>query len=115
MSHDVYAVILSIVVLLQAIRVANELLTSLYATKPSVVGDIWAAIDENIQINECKLLVYNPENPDLHPYSGALWNFIFIFYNAKLNRLIIFGCSAWSNASPRMTFEIDIEEDYPHS
>ena len=56
-----------------------------------------------IALRECKVLVFNPDNPEMHPYAGALWNFAFFFYNPKLHRLLLFGCGAWSSASPRIT------------
>ena len=61
------------------------------------------------------MLVFNPENPDLHPFSGALWKFVFLFYNPKLSRLLLFACGAWSSASPHVeddTLSDDDEEMY---
>ena len=72
---------------------------------------MWAAIDEVITLKECKVLVFNPDNPEFHPYSGALWKFVFFFYNPKLHRLVLFGCSAWSSASPRITAESEFSDE----
>lgn len=90
-----------------AVKYANRNLATLYATNPGTISDLWAAIDEVIALRECKVVVFNPDNPDTHPYSEALWSYIFIFYNPKLHRMVLFGCSAWSSASPRITGDAD--------
>jgi len=95
------------VAFLQAARFANQNLATLYPSNPGVINDMWAAMDHVIQLKDCKVLVFNPENPDLHPYADALWKFVFLFYNPKLNRLLLFGCSSWSSTSPRKLDEDD--------
>ncbi len=44
-------------------------------------------------------------------YSGALWKFVFLFYNPKLHRLLLFSCGAWSSASPHVKEDDTLSDD----
>ncbi|KAJ3035260.1 RNA polymerase III-inhibiting protein maf1 [Rhizophlyctis rosea] len=58
---------------------------------------IWTAIDEAIQLNECEIYSFNPDE-DSEPDSeeGNLWSFYYFFYNRKQRRVLFFTARAVS-------------------
>lgn len=56
---------------------------------------LWAAIDDEISLNECDIYSYNPDfASDPFGEDGCLWSFNYFFYNKKLKRIVFFPCRA---------------------
>lgn len=60
--------------------------------------ELWAAIDEEIDVKNCELFSYNPDLSGGDPFSedGCLWSFNFFFYNQKIRRVLFFTARAMS-------------------
>ncbi|KAL8167290.1 hypothetical protein V2J09_008789, partial [Rumex salicifolius] len=56
----------------------------------SLLDDLYRPLDEVIDLPECEMYSYNPDC-DVDPFleKGAIWSFIFFFYNRKLKRIAI--------------------------
>ena len=51
------------------------------------LDELWAAIEEAIQLRECEVYSYVPDG-ESDPFSeGALWSFNYFFFNKRLKRL----------------------------
>jgi len=90
---------------------------------------LWKALDEHINLRECEIYSYNPDQTS-DPYSedGCLWSFNYFFYNSSLKRTVFFTCRgavssyasgyspAWqsnqSNLAEMDTLEFECENDY---
>merc|ERR1740137_213199 len=61
---------------------------------------MWKALDEHINLRECEIYSYNPDQTS-DPYSedGCLWSYNYFFYNSSLKRTVFFTCRAVSNYS----------------
>lgn len=56
---------------------------------------LWAAIDEEVLLPECRIYSYNPDlASDPFGEPGCLWAFNYFFYNRKLKRIVFFTCRA---------------------
>lgn len=56
---------------------------------------LWAAMEEEIQLPECRIYSYNPDlASDPFGEPGCLWTFNYFFYNKKLKRIVFFTCRA---------------------
>ncbi|CAH0394352.1 unnamed protein product [Bemisia tabaci] len=56
---------------------------------------LWAAIEDEISMNECDIYSYNPDlTSDPFSEDGCLWSFNYFFYNKKLKRIVFFTCRA---------------------
>ncbi|XP_047515363.1 repressor of RNA polymerase III transcription MAF1 homolog [Pieris napi] len=76
---------------------------------------LWAAIDEEVQLADCRIYSYNPDlASDPFGEPGCLWTFNFFFYNMKLKRMVFFTCRAMSPvcADSGVDFAMDEDEEY---
>ncbi|XP_043284082.1 repressor of RNA polymerase III transcription MAF1 homolog isoform X1 [Venturia canescens] len=56
---------------------------------------LWAAVEDEISMNECDIYSYNPDlASDPFGEDGCLWSFNYFFYNKKLKRIVFFTCRA---------------------
>uniref|UniRef100_T1GUE3 Repressor of RNA polymerase III transcription MAF1 homolog n=1 Tax=Megaselia scalaris TaxID=36166 RepID=T1GUE3_MEGSC len=56
---------------------------------------LWAAVDDEINLNECDIYSYNPDlSSDPFGEPGCLWSFNYFFYNKKLKRIVFFTSRA---------------------
>jgi len=62
---------------------------------------LWAAIDDEISLNDCdSIYSYNPDlSSDPFGESGQIWGLNYFFYNRKLKRMILFTCRCSSGDS----------------
>lgn len=63
--------------------------------------ELWAAIDEEIDVKNCEIFSYNPDLSGGDPFSedGCLWSFNYFFYNQKIRRVLFFTARAMSTRS----------------
>lgn len=56
---------------------------------------LWAAVNEEVILSECRIYSYNPDlASDPFGEPGCLWTFNYFFYNKKLKRIVFFTCRA---------------------
>lgn len=73
---------------------AGELFSGLKQT-------LWAAIDEEINLQDCEIYSYNPDLiSDPFGEEGSIWSFNYFMYNKKLKRIVFFTCRAYSVSAP---------------
>ncbi|KAG8240288.1 hypothetical protein J437_LFUL012765 [Ladona fulva] len=61
----------------------------------SLRTQLWAALDDEINLSECDIYSYNPDlESDPFGEDGCLWSFNYFFYNRKLKRIVFFTCRA---------------------
>lgn len=79
---------------------------------------LWAAIDDEIYIQECDIYSYNPDlASDPYGEDGCMWSFNYFFYNRKKKRIVFFTCRAVSSqyfdtdtsSSQDITMDLDDE------
>ncbi|KAJ9579711.1 hypothetical protein L9F63_004637, partial [Diploptera punctata] len=71
---------------------------------------LWAAIDDEISMNDCDIYSYNPDlASDPFGEDGCLWSFNYFFYNKKLKRIVFFTCRA---INPIYTLESGFGTDF---
>lgn len=81
---------------------------------------LWTAIDEAIDLQDCEIYTYNPDE-ESDPYSddGCLWSFNYFFYNPRLKRIVFFSCrlvsakgsdSAQASSDYYMDSDIDFDD-----
>lgn len=77
--------------------IINSINNKLY----EVIGDtfhesektLWKSIDHEIMLNECKIFSYIPQvHSDPFCEDDILWSFNFMFFNSRLNRIVLFAC-----------------------
>ncbi|XP_034826003.1 repressor of RNA polymerase III transcription MAF1 homolog [Maniola hyperantus] len=76
---------------------------------------LWAAIEEEVALPECRIYSYNPDlASDPFGEPGCLWTFNYFFYNKKLKRIVFFTCRAMSPvcADSGVDFAMDEDEEY---
>ncbi|XP_041972624.1 repressor of RNA polymerase III transcription MAF1 homolog [Aricia agestis] len=76
---------------------------------------LWAAIEEEVQLPECRIYSYNPDlASDPFGEPGCLWSFSYFFYNRKLKRIVFFTCKAMSPvcADSGVDFAMDEDDEY---
>ncbi|PKK66981.1 repressor of RNA polymerase III transcription MAF1-like [Rhizophagus irregularis DAOM 181602=DAOM 197198] len=62
---------------------------------------LWKVIDEIIELDECSVYSFNPDNDsDPNAEDGAIWSFNFFFYNKKLKRILFFAVKCLSINAP---------------
>jgi len=60
-------------------------------------AQLWAAINDEINLTECDIYSYNSDlTSDPFGEDGSLWSFNYFFYNRKLKRIVLFTCRAVS-------------------
>lgn len=81
-------------------------------------SQLWAAMNDEICINECDVYSYNPDlASDPYGEDGCLWSFNYFFYNRKLKRIVFFTCRAVSShyydmeSSITQDINMDIEDE----
>jgi len=58
---------------------------------------LWAAINDEINLSECDIYSYNSDlASDPFGEDGCLWSFNYFFYNRKMKRIVFFTCRAAS-------------------
>jgi len=58
-------------------------------------AQLWAAVEDEISMNECDIYSYNPDlASDPFGEDGCLWSFNYFFYNKKMKRIVFFTCRA---------------------
>lgn len=77
----------------------NAIDTNLVATAGEqyrlMCPSLWAAIDDEISLENCDIYSYNPDLvSDPFGEDGCLWSFNYFFYNKKLKRIVFFTCRA---------------------
>jgi len=76
---------------------------------------LWAAVDDEIQLPECDIYSYNPDlGSDPYGEDGCLWSFNYFFYNKRLKRIVFFTCRAINPIYPidsGFGSDIDMEDD----
>ncbi|XP_021896198.1 repressor of RNA polymerase III transcription MAF1 homolog [Carica papaya] len=64
----------------------------------SLLESLYRALDEVVKLSECEIYSYNPDC-DADPFleKGAIWSFVFFFYNRKQKRVVSFHfcCLRW--------------------
>ncbi|KAG6460888.1 repressor of RNA polymerase III transcription MAF1 homolog [Manduca sexta] len=77
---------------------------------------LWAAIDDEVLLNECRIYSYNPDlASDPFGEPGSLWAYNYFFYNKKLKRIVFFTCRAISPVcavDSGVDFAMDEDEEY---
>ncbi|CAG9853698.1 unnamed protein product [Phyllotreta striolata] len=94
--------------------VTNAIDTNLAATAGEhyrLLGpSMWAAIDDEISLENCDIYSYNPDLiSDPFGEDGCLWSFNYFFYNKKLKRIVFFTCRA---INPRYTLDSGCGSDF---
>ncbi|KRT81018.1 hypothetical protein AMK59_5919 [Oryctes borbonicus] len=79
--------------------VSNAIDTNLNATIGeqfrAIRHQLWAAVEDEIVLNECDIYSYNPDlGSDPFGEDGCLWSFNYFFYNKRLKRIVFFTCRA---------------------
>ncbi|GKU90223.1 hypothetical protein SLEP1_g4241 [Rubroshorea leprosula] len=64
----------------------------------SLLETVYKALDEVVKLSDCEIYSYNPDS-DADPFleKGAIWSFIFFFYNRKQKRVVSFHFCCLSN------------------
>ncbi|XP_063529345.1 repressor of RNA polymerase III transcription MAF1 homolog [Cydia strobilella] len=77
---------------------------------------LWAAVDEEVALPECRIYSYSPDlASDPFGEPGCLWVFNYFFYNKKLKRIVFFTCRAMSPVcavDSGVDFAMDEDEEY---
>ncbi|CAG4998273.1 unnamed protein product [Parnassius apollo] len=77
---------------------------------------LWAAIDEEVALADCRIYSYSPDlASDPFGEPGCLWTFNYFFYNKKLKRIVFFTCRAMSPVcavDSGVDFAMDEDEEY---
>lgn len=65
---------------------------------PAAVGQVWEAIDKEIQLGESEAYSYDPPL-DSDPFvdDGSIWSFFYFFYNKSLKRIIFLSLQSFRN------------------
>merc|ERR1711871_982335 len=70
-----------------------------------LIRQLWRDINDIVQVSDCQVYSYLPEDGDPFSSPGILWAFNYFFYNSNLNRILSLICVSRSkfyrgNASP---------------
>lgn len=77
---------------------SNFLSSAAHSAYTVLRGQLWSAIDGEINLSQADIYSYNPDlNSDPFGEDGCLWSFNYFFYNKKLKRIVFFSCRAVSN------------------
>ncbi|XP_046336988.1 repressor of RNA polymerase III transcription MAF1 homolog [Haliotis cracherodii] len=85
--------------------VVNGIDSQLFASAGDTFGalkpHLWAAIEEEINLQDCDVYSYNPDlASDPYGEEGCIWSFNYFFYNRKMKRIVFFTCRATSASVP---------------
>lgn len=74
---------------------------------------LWAAIEEEIQLADCIVYSYNPDlSSDPYGEEGCLWSFNYFFYNKKMKRIVFFSCRGICFSAHNPMYESDEELEF---
>ena len=91
---------------------SNFLSSAAHTAYTGIRGQLWTAIDEEIELSNCDIYSYNPDhNSDPFGEEGCLWSFNYLFYNRKLKRILFFSCKASLKDESRDVWERDESMD----
>jgi len=80
------------------------------AYNSTFLEELWLAIEQVIQLQECQVYSYIPDMEE-DPFSaGHLWTFNFFFFNRNLKRILYFTCVATSKYSPAAAEDLSDQE-----
>lgn len=75
----------------------SQLTATVGDTYKALLPAFWAAIDDEISLENCAIYSYNSDLcSDPFGEDGCLWSFNYFFYNKKLKRIVFFTCRASS-------------------
>ena len=61
-----------------------------------LLKEFWAALSESVELKNCEVYSYVPEEDGPFGEESSLWTLNYFFYNKALKRLVFFICSARS-------------------
>lgn len=105
------------------VNLARAKLTSNFAQgkmgNSNVAELVWTAVDETINIAECDVYEFRPEEEGTDPYGeeAVLWGFHYFFFNRKMKRMVYLTARAISpmdrdaNAGGTPESTLDWEDD----
>lgn len=89
--------------------VARSINRHLSELSVSFLEELWAAVEEAVQLGECDVFSYVPDL-ESDPFSeGILWSFNYFFFNKALKRIVYFTCVA--RRKEEEVIVVDMEED----
>lgn len=74
-------------------RNVNACLAEVTMQLPGILEQIWAALDELIDLHVCEVFAFVPDDSD-DDACANLWDFYYFLFNRDLDKLIYFSCSA---------------------
>ncbi|KAI9024760.1 Maf1 regulator-domain-containing protein [Hyaloraphidium curvatum] len=79
-------------------RLASNLAQGKGSTSANVSDLVWSAIDETINVAECDVYEFRPEEEGTDPYGdeAVLWSFHYFFFNRKMKRIVYLTARAIS-------------------
>jgi hypothetical protein len=68
--------------------------------------NLWAALEAEIHPSECEIYSFLGDSQD-DPFSepGTLWNFVYLIYNKKLKRVLLFTCQGLRYSRTQSDFD----------
>jgi len=81
----------------------------------NLVDSMLVAIDEAVKLDEAIVYSYNPQIAgEDDPFSSCLWGFAFLFFNHKLNRLVLVSCSSEmiEDENDRLMLSSDFDDEH---
>jgi len=73
----------------------NNYLAEVTVAHQAFLEKLWTAIDEIVNLRQCEIFSYSPDNHDDDQYAN-IWEFHLFFFNKQLHRLCYFTCAAQS-------------------
>ena len=73
---------------------------------------LWSAVDKVINMYECDIYSYNPDESDPFGEDGYIWSFNYFFYNKKMKRILYFSCRGKTKAYEDSDKQLDDLEDH---
>jgi len=86
----------------------NSYLNEITSTRPQFIIDLWKAINEVMQTQECDVYTYVPDLNDDPMSEGAIWTFNYFFVSKELKRICYFTCFA----TPKGLLSINNRKEY---
>eukprot|EP00730_Choanoeca_flexa_P011978 TRINITY_DN2996_c0_g1_i1.p1 TRINITY_DN2996_c0_g1~~TRINITY_DN2996_c0_g1_i1.p1 ORF type:complete len:235 (+),score=34.39 TRINITY_DN2996_c0_g1_i1:162-866(+) len=74
-------------------NIEANLIPALGLEYETVRQNLWAALEAEIHPDECEIYSFLGDSQD-DPFSepGTVWSFVYLFYNKKLKRVLLFTC-----------------------
>jgi len=97
----------------EAMNIANKNLSECVEIEhPGFLDELWAAIEESINLPECEIFSYVPDM-ESDPFSeGNLWSFNFFFHNKNMKKILYMTCLAKSIGDDSLEYAGDEYEMY---